>query len=165
MAALVVKLARCTLKEWLIIIFLAVAIFLRFYNLKNSLMFQGDQGRDAIVVSRIFREGDLVFIGPVTSVGNMYLGPLYHYFDALLMVNIPSHPRAGLCSGVLGVLTVWLTYYLGQKWWAQLRPSSPAAYPPCRQWLSPRAALAGIPIPRLLSLLMVYGVYQAVKTT
>ena len=71
---------QVTLERLFLLLILAVAIFLRFYNLKNTMMFQGDQGRDAMVVANIFKNLDPVFIGPVTSIGNMYLGPFYYYF-------------------------------------------------------------------------------------
>jgi len=64
----------------LLVVILLIASFLRLYNLPHNMMFLGDQGRDAIIVKNIFTKFDPVFIGPVTSVGNMYLGPLYYYF-------------------------------------------------------------------------------------
>jgi len=50
-------------KHVLILIVLGIATFLRFYNVANTVQFLGDQGRDALIVSRIFRELDFVFIG------------------------------------------------------------------------------------------------------
>jgi hypothetical protein len=100
---------------------LAVAIlilgtFLRLYNLPNSMMFLADQGRDALVVSRIFREGDLVFIGPVTSIGNMYLGPLYYYFMApWLWLTYPSPVGPAYAVAVLGIITLWGMWAWGKE--------------------------------------------------
>ncbi len=93
-----------------------IAFFLRFWNLSENVMFQGDQGRDALVVARIFREQDLVFIGPVMSVGNMYLGPLYYYFMLpFLYLTYPSPLGPAYAVAGLGVLTVWLIYHWGRK--------------------------------------------------
>jgi hypothetical protein len=66
-------------------LFALVSIFLmgaalRLVFVRDYLMFQGDQGRDALIAKRILYDGDLVLVGPVTSVGNMYLGPFYYYF-------------------------------------------------------------------------------------
>jgi hypothetical protein len=95
---------------------LLVASFLRIWNLPNTLMFQGDQGRDSLIVSQIFTKGDLVFIGPVTSVGNMYLGPLYYYFMLPFQrLSYPSPLGPAYAIAVLGILTVYLTYRWGKN--------------------------------------------------
>jgi 4-amino-4-deoxy-L-arabinose transferase-like glycosyltransferase len=92
------------------------ASFLRLWNLPYTLMFQGDQGRDALIVSEMFTKGDLVFIGPVTSVGNMYLGPLYYYFMLpFLRLSYPSPLGPAYAVAALGILTVYLLYRWGQQ--------------------------------------------------
>lgn len=105
--------------SWLTIalgVILLVASFVRLYNLGGSLLFQGDQGRDAMIVARIFKEADLVFIGPVTSVGNMYLGPLYYYFMLpWLWLSYPSPLGPAYGVAILGIVTVWLMYRLGRE--------------------------------------------------
>jgi len=99
-----------------VIIILFVAAFTRLWNIPGSLQFLGDQGRDAIIVSDIFTKFDPVFIGPVTSVGNMYLGPLYYYFMMpFLMLTFPSPVGPAYAVAILGILTVFLVYYLGKE--------------------------------------------------
>lgn len=100
----------------LIIVLVSASAFVRFYNIGPSLMFQGDQGRDAMIVADIFRKLDLVFIGPVTSVGNMYLGPLYYYFMMpFLMASYPSPIGPAMGVALLGVLTTFLLFQLGKQ--------------------------------------------------
>lgn len=95
---------------------LFVAALLRFYNLKDSLMFQGDQGRDALVVSEIFKNHDPVFIGPVTSIGNMYLGPFYYYFMLpFLWISYPSPMGPVYAVAFAGFLTVGLFFLIVRK--------------------------------------------------
>jgi len=95
---------------------LLAAIFLRFYNLRDSLMFQGDQGRDALVVSQIFKNLDPVFIGPVTSIGNMYLGPFYYYFMLpFLLLTYPDPMGPVYAVAAIGVLTVWLLFKITRQ--------------------------------------------------
>jgi 4-amino-4-deoxy-L-arabinose transferase-like glycosyltransferase len=102
--------------HWLLIAILAIGSFLRLYNLTGSMMFLGDQGRDAIIVKRIFTDFDPVFIGPVTSVGNMYLGPLYYYFMLpWLRLTYPSPVGPAYAVAILGIITVFLMYHLGKK--------------------------------------------------
>ncbi len=101
---------------FLLPLIVVLAAFLRLYNMSGTLMFQGDQGRDALIVSRIFTERDLVFIGPVTSVGNMYLGPLYYYFMMpWLWLSYPSPLGPAYGVAILGILTVWLLFKLGSE--------------------------------------------------
>jgi len=99
----------------LVILILAAATFLRLYNLKDTVEFLGDQGRDAIVVSQIFTERNFVFIGPVTSVGNMYLGPFYYYFMLpFLYLSYPSPMGPVYGVALAGVISVMLIYKLGK---------------------------------------------------
>lgn len=100
---------------WLIAV-MSLAGFLRLWNLSENVMFQGDQGRDAMIAARIFRDQDLVFIGPVMSVGNMYLGPLYYYMMVIpLWLSYPSPLGPAYATALAGILTVWLIYVLGKK--------------------------------------------------
>ena len=106
------------IKAWQVFLFLILvaAAFLRFYNLKDSLMFQADQGRDVIVVSKIFKEKDPVFIGPVTSIGNMYLGPFYYYFMLpFLMLSYPSPMGPAYGVAILSLITVFLLFKMTEK--------------------------------------------------
>ncbi len=101
--------------------YLAVAItltagFLRLYNIPNTVMFLGDQGRDALVVARMLKEKDPVFIGPVTSVGNMYLGPFYYYFMLpFLWLSYPSPLGPVYAVAIFNTLAVFLLYHAGKK--------------------------------------------------
>lgn len=100
----------------LMVVLLSVASFLRLYRLEDSMQFLGDQGRDALLVARIFKQGDPVFIGPVTSIGNMYLGPLYYYFMLpWLWLSYPSPVGPAIAVAILGILTVLVIYLFGRE--------------------------------------------------
>jgi 4-amino-4-deoxy-L-arabinose transferase-like glycosyltransferase len=110
-----IKLPRLSLAQKTIALIVVVAAVLRLINFQNTLLFVGDQGRDAIIVANIFKNFDPVFIGPVTSVGNMYLGPLYYYFMLpFLMLSYPNPAGPAYAVAILGVITVWLMYKLGK---------------------------------------------------
>lgn len=100
---------------------LILAAFLRFYRLSEYMTFLGDEGRDAIVIKNILVNKHLPFIGPPTSVGNIYLGPAYYYMMVLPMAILWLNPvaAAGMVAGV-GVLTVFLIYYLGKLWFGRV---------------------------------------------
>lgn len=98
-----------------------LAGFLRFYRLGDYMTFLGDEGRDALIIKKFLVEGDLPFIGPPTSVGNIYLGPMYYYMMSIPMVIFWLNPvsAAGM-NAVIGVLTVVLIYYVGKKWFGEM---------------------------------------------
>jgi 4-amino-4-deoxy-L-arabinose transferase-like glycosyltransferase len=147
-------------------VILLIAVFFRFWNLPNTLQFQGDQGRDALIVSRIFKESDLVFIGPVTSVGNMYLGPLYYYFMLpFLWLTYPSPLGPAYAIAVIGVLSVYLTYRWGKELVCEqgsLIASFLFAVSATAVFFS-RFSWNPNPAP-LISLVMIYGTYKAWKS-
>lgn len=87
----------------------------RLVNLRDSMQFQADQGRDAIIAFEIL-QGNITLIGPSTSVGNMFLGPLYYYFMSpfiLLAGKDPIGPT--LAVALIGVITVPLLYIVGKR--------------------------------------------------
>lgn len=146
-----------------VICLLLAAAFLRLYNLEDSLLFQGDQGRDAMIVADIFKEKDPVFIGPVTSVGNMYLGPLYYYFMLpFLWLTYPSPMGPVYAVALLGVLTVALVYILGKKMIGQRAALIATSFYTFSWVVVTYARFSWNPNPApLVSLLMIYWTYQA----
>lgn len=101
-------------------VILSVAAFLRFYKLPQYMSFLGDEGRDALMVKSILTTFDLPFIGPPTSIGDMYLGPLYYYMMSIPMTIFWLNPvaAAGMVA-VIGVATVGLIYYLSREWFGK----------------------------------------------
>jgi len=101
--------------EWIVIVAVLIAAFFRLWNFTNTLEFLGDQGRDAIIVADIFKKGDPVLIGPVTSTGNMYLGPLYYYFMApFLWLTYPNPIGPAYAVAILSIVTTAFIYVLGK---------------------------------------------------
>ncbi len=89
-----------------------IGSFFRFYRIGEYMTFLGDEGRDALVVRRLLVNADIILVGPGTSIGNMYLGPLYYYFiaPALLLFNFsPIGPS--ILVAFFGVLTIFLVWY------------------------------------------------------
>ncbi|MDO8573410.1 MAG: glycosyltransferase [Candidatus Daviesbacteria bacterium] len=99
---------------------LVLAVFLRFYRLSDYMTFLGDEGRDAIIVRDILKGVNFPLIGPPTSVGNIYLGPLYYYMMTLPMAIFNLNPTAAAgMNAFLGVVTIILIYYLGKSWFGR----------------------------------------------
>ncbi len=107
-------------KNWLLISILIIGAFLRLYKIDGYMTFLGDEGRDVIIVRNLLVNADPILIGPGTSVGGMYLGPLYYYFMApfLLLANFsPVGPAVGVA--LLGVATIYLVYLIGSEWFSK----------------------------------------------
>ncbi|MBI2334316.1 glycosyltransferase family 39 protein [Candidatus Daviesbacteria bacterium] len=104
----------------LLLAVLALAAFLRLYKIDEYMIFLGDQGRDAIIVKNMIDDLHFPAIGPPTSVGNIYLGPLYYYMMLLPMVLTNFNPvSASWMVAMIGVATVFLVYYLGKSWFGR----------------------------------------------
>jgi 4-amino-4-deoxy-L-arabinose transferase-like glycosyltransferase len=112
--AIIKKLNR---ESVILLLILIIGAFFRFYRLPDYLTFLGDEGRDVIIAKRIITELHPALIGPQTSVGNMYLGPLYYYLISLPLLFFgfsPVGPAALIAS--IGLITVGLVYMVGKKW-------------------------------------------------
>ena len=82
--------------------------------------FLGDEGRDVIIVRRLFTELHPPLIGPGTSIGNMYLGPLYYYMMApALFLTAFSPVGPAVQIAILGVITVWFVWFAGREWFGK----------------------------------------------
>jgi len=115
------KVYHFVVKNWLIILILLIGAFLRLYKINEYMTFLGDEGRDSIIVRNLLVHADPILIGPGTSVGSMYLGPLYYYFMAsfLFLFNFsPVGPAIGVA--LLGVATIYLIYITGREWFSNI---------------------------------------------
>lgn len=104
-------------KYWLLVAILLIASFFRLYNIAGYMEFLGDQGRDVTIVKDFIKNGNLFFIGPQTSIGNMYLGPYFYYLIApsLLLANFnPVGPA--IFIALINIATVALIFFVSKKW-------------------------------------------------
>lgn len=95
---------------------LITASFLRLWQIRDYIVFLGDEGRDALVWHRMVAEGDFTFLGPTASVGGFYLGPIYYYL-ALPFYWLWQDPAGpAVFVALIGVATVWLVWHIGNRW-------------------------------------------------
>jgi 4-amino-4-deoxy-L-arabinose transferase-like glycosyltransferase len=118
---------RIHFKKIALLLLLCIAGFLRLYHIDRYMQYQGDEGRDALVLWRMVSQHKFTLIGPGTSIGNMYNGPLYYY------LVLPSFIISGLSPvgpsifvAIIGVATVWLIYQVGREWFSSLAASTAA---------------------------------------
>ncbi|HTK03767.1 MAG TPA: glycosyltransferase family 39 protein [Alphaproteobacteria bacterium] len=153
---------------FILLLILITAAFLRLYKIDQYMTFLGDEGRDVIVVRRFLTELHPPLIGPGTSVGNMYLGPLYYYMmaPALLLANFsPVGPAVQIA--ILGVATIFFIWFLARKWFgktaglvaAGLYAINPTVINFSRSSWNPNI----MPFFALLSIYAIWKVYQEKK--
>ena len=93
---------------------LGLAAILRLYRIGDYMNFLGDEGRDALVVYNILH-GKLTLLGPTSSVGGFFLGPIYYYFSAPFLFLSKFDPVGpAIMVALFGIATVWLVYKLGE---------------------------------------------------
>lgn len=103
-----------------LIIILLVGAFFRLYKIGGYMTFLGDEGRDVIIVRRLLVDFDPILIGPRTSIGDMYLGPLYYYLMApALLFSLFNPVGPAIMIAVLGVVTIFLVWYVTQLWFCK----------------------------------------------
>lgn len=100
---------------------LLIAAFVRLYKIEGYMTFLGDEGRDVSVVRDMLKGVNFPFIGPGTSIGNMYLGPWYYYLmgPALLLSNFSPVGPAVLVA-LLSLATTWLMWWAGRQWFGRV---------------------------------------------
>lgn len=81
---------------------LFTALLLRTWRTDQLLGFYYDQGRDALIISKML-QGDIVLIGPTTGINGVFLGPFYYY---LLL------PGYALGGGDPVVASYWQTIFI-----------------------------------------------------
>ena len=153
-------------KECIFLTFLVlIASFLRLYRFTDFLEFLDDQGRDAVIIKKILVDHDVTLLGPRTSIGQMYLGPLYYYaMVPFLALTYPSPIGPALGVTAMGILSVALTYILGKNMVGQNAAGIAAllfAFSPAAIKLS-RFSWQPNPAP-LVGLLMIWFSFFALK--
>ncbi|MBU2577638.1 glycosyltransferase family 39 protein, partial [Patescibacteria group bacterium] len=154
------KLLNLLKRYWPLVLIILISLFLRLYRIPSHMTFLGDEGRDALVWMRMIKNGKLTLIGPQTSIGNMYLGPLFYYlmlpFYFVFGTAGPSIGTALFAGG-----TTFLLWYIGRRWFssevgllaAMLYAISPVAIVLSRTAWNPN-------IMPFFALLSVWGIWQ-----
>ncbi len=96
-----------------------IGALFRLYKIDEYMTFLGDEGRDVVIVRRFLVNGDIFLIGPGTSIGNMYLGPLYYYLIApALWVFGYSPVGPAVMIAVFGIFTIALVWHVAREWFS-----------------------------------------------
>ncbi len=151
-------------ENWVILIILIIAAFLRMYRIADYLTFLGDEGRDVLVVYEILH-GKLTLLGPTASVGGFFLGPIYYYFMTPFLWLFNYNPVGpAVMVALFGVATVWFVYKIASEFFNKkvglissfLYAISPVVIAYSRSSWNPN-------IVPFFSLLSLYTVYKGLK--
>ena len=147
-----------------LLVVLLTAVFFRFWQIRDYVVFLGDEGRDMIVMRKIFTEGKLPFLGPTASVGGFYLGPAYYWMAAPFLYLARYDPVGpAFFVAAIGVATVFLLYKFLKDtvgFWPAILASSLYATAPLIVRYS-RSSWNPNPLP-FFSLLLVYFLYLGI---
>ncbi|HBC72822.1 MAG: Glycosyltransferase [Candidatus Amesbacteria bacterium GW2011_GWB1_47_19] len=104
-------------------VILGGAAISRFWHISQYLTFLGDEGRDALVMHAIVTGRHFPLIGPGTSIGNMYLGPLYYYLVSPWLAFFRFSPVGpAVFVGLTGLAAITLMWWIGRQWFGR-RPA------------------------------------------
>lgn len=100
----------------ILLFILLLGAFLRFYKIREYMTFLGDEGRDMLVVKRMIIDHKFTLLGPITSVGSIYMGPIYYYFMAPFLWLWRMDPVGpSIMVAIISVFTIALLYKLGAE--------------------------------------------------
>lgn len=100
----------------LLTLILAACFILRIYRIDQLMGFYYDQGRDALVIWRLWHEGNFFLTGPVTGLAGIFLGPAFYYIISpfyLLGNGSPIYPSIFLSFTT--TVAALVLYILGKK--------------------------------------------------
>lgn len=95
---------------------LILALFVRIYRTQDLMGFYFDQGRDALVIWKLWHEGKTFLIGPTTGIEGIFRGPFYYYLISpfyLIGSGDPVWPAIFLA--ITTVIAIVVLYYLGKR--------------------------------------------------
>ncbi len=114
------KIISWLLNNKILVFILLLGAFLRLYRIGDYITFLGDEGRDVLVVWNILH-GHLTLLGPTSSVGGFFLGPIYYYFMTPFLWAFRYNPVGpAVMIAIFGVITIWLVYKIGSEFFNPL---------------------------------------------
>jgi len=89
---------------------------IRVSGIGDNLGFYFDQGRDALVIWDLWKNGKLFLIGPTTGIPGIFRGPLYYYLIAPFYILGKGNPIwPSIFLSFTSILAVLVIYVLGFK--------------------------------------------------
>lgn len=95
-------------------ILLLIFLYLRFWNIENTMEYGWDQARDAWKVRDIL-SGTVVFDGPRTGIGHFCLGPIWYYYLAIFYFLTRLDPIAAQYGNMLVNIVNFVVFFWTTK--------------------------------------------------
>ncbi len=80
----------------LLIFIILIAVFFRFYNLKDNFNFTYDAGRDHIRINNIYENKDIKIVGTETDIPGVFSGAFYYYMLIPGQIITKGNPNASI---------------------------------------------------------------------
>lgn len=107
-------------ENWIFLLILLLALFLRIYRLDELTTFGGDQGQDFLVVKDMVINHKWTLLGIQTSIGTFYQGPVYLYMLYPFFVLFGLKPTAGAYVAVcMSMASIILVYLICKKYFSK----------------------------------------------
>lgn len=110
------RIKKCFFNNFPLILILGIASFLRFFRLENLLGFWYDQGRDALVIWDLIKNGKMFLIGPTTGIEGVFRGPWYYWLITpfyYLGNGNPVYPMIFLT--LITIFAIFVLYKVGKS--------------------------------------------------
>lgn len=150
-----------------LIVLILTAIFFRFWQIRDYVVFLGDEGRDSLILRKMILEKRPTFLGPTASVGGFYLGPIYYWMAApFLLISMFDPVGPSYMVAAIGVATVFLLYQFLKEavgFWPGVLAGFLYATAPLIVRYS-RSSWNPNPLP-FFALLLIYSLYLGIKKT
>lgn len=102
--------------DWLLVVVLCVAIFLRVWKLESTMIFFADAGRDMLAAVQMIQTHKIPLLGIPSSVPQFKQGPLFVWFEAIIFLVFGPQPLAvGYAVAVLNCLSIVFFFLLLKK--------------------------------------------------
>lgn len=99
-----------------VIFILLLAAALRFTTLPNLMVFTPDEEYQLYIVQTLIKDFHIIWIGLSALGFDLYMGPFWLYIIYPFAVILHGDPLVlGVLTGILGVATTFLIYFLGAK--------------------------------------------------
>ncbi len=106
-------------ENWIFLLILLLALFLRIYRLDELTTFGGDQGQDFLVVKDMVLYHKWTLLGIQASTGTFYQGPVYLYLLYPFFVLFGLKPIAGAYLAVcMSMASILLLYKICNKYFS-----------------------------------------------
>lgn len=100
----------------IVVLFIFLGAFLRFYNLADVVFFEYDEQYNSYLVYNLVKNHHLSLVGQETSFGGMFLGPWQYLYLTPFYILTNLHPIGGYIGEItIGLWLIFSYYWIGSR--------------------------------------------------